>query len=145
MKPIASAIPGRIRIRTPASLPHAELARLESALRDLEAVTSTRVNASAASIVVEYDASRIGLQDMVAQLSSLAGFAPVPAAASPQKALRFSRSQVNRYAKYGALASLGLSLALAAAGKKRWHAITGGVFLAFLAAHMTVHRRHMLR
>jgi hypothetical protein len=42
-------------------------------------------------------------------------------------------------------ASLAASLALAAAGAKRWHAATGGLFLAALHVHLAVHRRHLWR
>lgn len=53
--------------------------------------------------------------------------------------------RLNGYAKIGMLASLGASLALAAAGSKRLHAATGGVYLALLGIHMAVHRHHLLK
>lgn len=53
--------------------------------------------------------------------------------------------QVNRYAKAGMLGSLSASLALAATGQKRLHAVTGGIFVACLGVHLGVHRRSLLR
>lgn len=53
--------------------------------------------------------------------------------------------RLNGVAKIGMLASLGASLALAAAGAKRLHIATGGVYLALLGIHMAVHRRHLLK
>ncbi len=55
------------------------------------------------------------------------------------------RVRVNRWAKRAMLASLAISLLLAGAGRKRWHWLTGMVFLHALAAHLWVHRRHILR
>ncbi|MDD5328515.1 MAG: heavy metal translocating P-type ATPase [Sulfuricella sp.] len=68
---------------------------------------------------------------------------PTPAATPSRHPSR--RVRINRYAKRGMLATLPLSLALAAMGKKRWHAVSGGVFLAALGAHLAAHRRHLLR
>lgn len=53
--------------------------------------------------------------------------------------------QLNEYAKFGMIASLGASLALAAAGRKRLHIATGGVYLALLGIHLAVHRRQLLK
>lgn len=53
--------------------------------------------------------------------------------------------RLNGYAKVGMMASLGASLALAAAGNKRLHIATGSVYLALLGIHMAVHRRQLLK
>jgi hypothetical protein len=53
--------------------------------------------------------------------------------------------RLNGYAKLGMMASLGASLALAAAGNKRLHIATGSVYLALLGIHMAVHRRQLLK
>jgi hypothetical protein len=42
-------------------------------------------------------------------------------------------------------ASLAVSLLLAGAGRKRWHALSGGMFVASLAVHLWVHRRHVFK
>lgn len=75
-----------------------------------------------------------------------AGTAPSPAPAPPRHLVAPSlRVRINRQAKRGMLASLLISLLLAAAGAKRGHVWTGGVFLFALALHLYVHRRHLLR
>lgn len=53
--------------------------------------------------------------------------------------------RLNGYAKVGMMASLGASLALAAAGNKRLHIATGSVYLALLGIHMAAHRRQLLK
>jgi hypothetical protein len=55
------------------------------------------------------------------------------------------RVRVNRVARRGMLVSLAASMVLAALGRKRWHTVTGLVFLKFLAMHLWVHRRHLIR
>ncbi|HRP98130.1 MAG TPA: hypothetical protein PL143_17980, partial [Rhodocyclaceae bacterium] len=55
------------------------------------------------------------------------------------------RVRVNRVARRGMLVSLAASMLLAALGRKRWHTVTGIVFLKFLAMHLWVHRRHLVR
>jgi hypothetical protein len=58
---------------------------------------------------------------------------------------RSIKRRVNRYAKAGMLGSLATSLALAAAGQKRWHAVSGGIFVACLGVHLSIYRRSLLR
>ncbi|OHC70945.1 MAG: hypothetical protein A2045_16280 [Rhodocyclales bacterium GWA2_65_20] len=58
----------------------------------------------------------------------------------PLMAARTSASSVS-----SAAVRLAVSLLLAAVGGKRWHAMSGGVFVAFLALHLAGHRRHLLR
>lgn len=53
--------------------------------------------------------------------------------------------RLNGFAKIGMLGSLAASLALAAAGSKRLHAATGGVYLALLGIHLAVHRGRLLK
>ena len=55
------------------------------------------------------------------------------------------RVRTNRWAKRGMLASLTAALLLAAVGTKRWHVLTGVLFLHALAAHLWIHRRHVFR
>lgn len=75
--------------------------------------------------------------------------APEAAVPGDRRGPPFSRRalarRLNGYAKVGMVASLGASLALAAAGNKRLHIATGGVYLALLGIHMAVHRRHLLK
>ncbi|HMN81736.1 MAG TPA: hypothetical protein PKA20_17685 [Burkholderiaceae bacterium] len=51
----------------------------------------------------------------------------------------------NRYAKLAMLVTLPTSIALAAAGAKKLHIVTGGLFTSMLLLHLTTHRRHLLQ
>ncbi|OGB31787.1 MAG: hypothetical protein A3F78_07545 [Burkholderiales bacterium RIFCSPLOWO2_12_FULL_61_40] len=158
MNCIVSSTPGRIRARH-ASL-HAGLARsaLCIALEKMEGVTRTTANPKAGSIVVYYDPRRNTAATLEAAIAghchAAEATAPDPgnaASATPtrppaaQLHAPSTRVRVNRLAKRGMLLGLGASLVLAALGNKRWHAATGLVFVGCLAAHLTVHRRHLLR
>lgn len=144
MQQIVSAVPGRLRVKDP-RFESAEFAaefvqHLSRAAND--GVFSTRINAGAESVVVQYDAS---------------GIEPREARARVEKALvemegrqmhrrcRSRRMRINRYAKIGALTSLAASMAFAAAGHKRLHVITGMAFLGCLGAHLLVFRRTLVR
>lgn len=74
--------------------------------------------------------------------------APKPAATVPTgtraPASGNWKRQINRGAKGGMMLSLGTSLGLAAAGAKRGHALSGGVFVALLAVHLWTHRKRLL-
>lgn len=145
---IASALPGRIRLRL--TDPAESLQSLVSSCQKLEAVTSVRPNMAARSLVLTFDAAVCDVSTMLARLAS---FAPVPAKASdalPASILQRKRPrplklQINRIAKLGALSSLAASLAWAASGNKRLHTVSGVVFLGFLAVHLTVYRRNLTR
>ena len=158
MNCIVSSTPGRIRVRH-ASL-HAGSARsaLCSALEKMEGVTRTTANPKAGSIVVYYDPRRSTPANLEAAIASHCNAAwtsapaqengatrTLPSTPAPQLHAPSTRVRVNRLAKRGMLLGLGASLALAALGNKRWHAATGLVFVGCLAAHLTVHRRHLLR
>lgn len=108
-------------------------------------------NPRTGSILVLYDPSRTHEQPLLRLLgqttvtrvtSRKAQSAEAP---RPTRRGRPLRMQVNQVAKLGMIGSLGVSLGLAAAGAKKGHALAGGAFLAALAAHLTVHRQHILR
>lgn len=142
MSLIISALPGRIRVRDTALRQPDRLARLRTALAGLTGVLSAQGNAGAGSILLHYDTSRIEPTTMEAAVDR----AVDTELSQPRPLLKPAlRVRVNRYAKRGMLGSLGLSMALAAVGNKRWHAVSGGVFLACLLLHVTVHHRHVLR
>lgn len=153
MKRIVSSVPGRLRLRDPALRRPQPLQRLSAALEALAGVLFVDANARAGSVVVFYDEARVNRQEAEAAVEALAGAAlgaypPAGQAGQPRAGARPPRSaslrvRINRQAKRGMLASLATSLLLA--GGKRWHAASGGVFLAFLAIHLAVHRRHLLR
>ena len=145
MSLIISHIPGRIRLR------HADL-RLPQRLDRLQAmvvtwrhVRATRANPDAGSLVVNYDANELDGARLAKRLETAAQrviSTPLP---RPGKGAGTTRVRVNRWAKRGMLSSLAISLLLAGAGRKRWHALSGGMFVASLAIHLWVHRRHVLR
>ncbi len=142
MSRIVSTLPGRIRVRDAALRNPARLARLAAALGALGGVRSVQPNAGAGSIVLYYDV--VGA-DIEAMEHAVDAATDAELAAPRPAGRRSSRVRINRYAKAGMLGSLGASLVFAAAGAKRWHVVTGGMFVACLAVHIGVHRRHLLR
>lgn len=146
--PIVSSLPGRLRLRDARlrreALREAVLARLDT----LPALRRLRANAAAGSVVVEYDGTRIGEAAMCREVIEavapwLAAAVPPAAAPKPRRASR--RRQFARANNLGMLASLGGSLAFAAAGAKAAHVATGTVFLGLLGLHLATHRRSLLR
>lgn len=143
---IASSIPGRLRLRGDALRDAARCARWRRQVANWRHVSSAAANPRTGSLLVCYDSQRLDPARFAARVLSLverASPAPGPAPAPTRGGA--SRVRVNRHAKRGMLASLAASLLLAGAGLKRWHALTGGLFLAALAVHLWVHRRHVLR
>ena len=139
MSRIASSIPGRIRVRDPQLRQPERLERLRTALAAGAGVASTEINPVAGSLLLHYDAATVAPELMEAFVD--AAVDAELAAPRPDTA----QTRLNRYAKHGMLASLALSLAFAAAGKKRWHVVSGGLFLAGLGVHLAVNRQRLLR
>jgi len=142
MSRIVSALPGRIRIRDRVLRDRARLARIEDALAGIEGVGSLQANPRAGSIVLHFDTAQVSIERLEAAVDA-AMDAELARPHAPRR--RSLKMQVNRGAKLGMLGSLAASLALAGAGKKSWHAVTGGLFVACLGVHLGVHRRSMLR
>lgn len=141
MTRIASSSPGRLRVKDPALRGRDCLSRVHKELAPLEGVRELRPNLVAGSIVVFFDHGEVS----PAKLEQRIEQALDAALAAPRKARRSIHNRVNRAAKIGMLGSLGASLALAATGNKRWHAVTGGVFVACLGVHLGLHRKALLR
>ena len=141
MTRIASSSPGRIRVKDPALRGRDCLSRVHKELAPLEGVRELRPNLVAGSIVVFFDHGEVS----PAKLEQRIEQALDAVLAAPRKARRSIHNRVNRAAKIGMLGSLGASLALAATGNKRWHAVTGGVFVACLGVHLGLHRKALLR
>lgn len=141
MTRIASSSPGRIRVKDPALRGRDCLSRVHKELAPLEGVRELRPNLVAGSIVVFFDHGEVS----PAKLEQRIEQALDAALAAPRKARRSIHNRVNRAAKIGMLGSLGASLALAATGNKRWHAVTGGVFVACLGVLLGLHRKALLR
>lgn len=139
MTSIVSAIPGRIRVRLPQLRDAARLERLRAMLAADAAVHECETNPAAGSLLLHYDAAKVAPEIMEALVD--AAVDDELAAPRPDTA----KIRLNRHAKRGMLLSLALSLAFAAAGKKRWHTLSGGLFLVGLGLHLAIHRRRLLR
>lgn len=147
---IVSSIPGRLRLRHPLLRQHERSDDLSTRLRGLEAVVSVEANPITGSLLVIYDAARCARAAMERQITGLGESRGETGPAdrgneSPAPSSRAAARQLNRLAKLGMMASLPVSLAFAAAGGKKLHALTGGVFSVLLLAHLVVHRRHLLK
>jgi hypothetical protein len=161
MSLIASSIPGRLRLRDRALRDDARLDALGVAVGRWRGVTDVEINLRAGSLLIHYDVAR--LTPAACETRAVAATAKLlgsNARESVKKRTKLGadetvaqldhpggtpRVRVNRWAKRAMLTSLAISLLLAGAGSKRWHWLTGVVFLHALAAHLWVHRRHILR
>lgn len=153
MKYIVSAVPGRIRIRDPLLRDATRQERLGAVLAELDGVVEVEGNPRTGSMLLRYIAEHTARIDMEARVATAVAAELAPQAVATQeeaggrrKLRRWQRDRrLNTWAKYGMLGSLGVSLALAAAGSKKAHAATGGLFLGLLGVHMAVHRRHLFK
>ncbi|HAY10275.1 MAG TPA: hypothetical protein DCY18_10130, partial [Thauera sp.] len=119
---IASSSPGRLRIRDLALRDRDRIAQFEAQLHQIDGIREIEANASAGSVVIRYDGDRIEAVELERRVDALVD-AVLAAPRSPGR--RSLRRHANRIAKVGMLGSLGASLALAATGNKRWHALSG--------------------
>ena len=155
MRAIVASVPGRLRVRHDALRNPALLQELAAQVGHCQAVTLVEPRPQAASLVVYYDTAQWtqaqSHQHIGAVLGGLLPSAPPPEGAMQQRRkMRPSmgqsrRQQANRWAKRTMLGSLALSMLLAAQGAKRWHTLTGILFLHALGMHLWVHRRHLLK
>jgi hypothetical protein len=154
MSLVASSLPGRLRLRDRSLREPALLERTRKSIAGWKDVQAVEANPRAGSLLVRYDADRLPQASVEARARAAMermtgkGTARVGVGGTAAQARQKSgtlRVRANRWAKRGMLASLGVSLALALAGSKRWHALTGVLFLHALGVHLWVHRRHLLR
>lgn len=137
-----SSIPGRLRIRDHA-LRNAGLCRqLAAQLSDTDGIVSLETNSRAGSVSILYEPRHVDAQAIESSVDALIATLQ---ARQPARGGKSTQKKLNRVAKAGMIGSLATSLALAAAGNKRWHAATGLVFLGCLGIHLAVHRRHLFR
>ena len=142
MSRIVSSVPGRIRIRDRALRNPARLDQLEAALIRIEDITSLQFNPGAGSIVLHFNGADTDVAALEAKIDATVDATLSTPLPNNNRSLKM---RVNRYAKAGMLSSLATSLALAATGQKRWHAVSGSVFVACLGVHLSVYRRSLLR
>lgn len=146
MTRVVSTLPGRVRVRDKALRNPALCARVEAQLRQIEGLAVMQPNPSVGSIVLHFAAGDIDPLELERKIDAIIDAIIDAAIATPRPSgARPLRLQVNRVAKLGMLGSLTASLALAASGQKRWHAVTGAAFVACLGVHLGVHRRNLLR
>ncbi|GAB1394457.1 hypothetical protein MASR1M60_26210 [Rhodocyclaceae bacterium] len=149
---IASSIPGRIRLRHTSLRNPRHLAQLATEIGTWSQVQSVVPNVRAGSLRVLYDAAALQETDCINRCETIVQKLlphatlrkPVGAQQSKVRG-RIRLFNLNRLAKRGMLASLTVSMLLAAAGAKKWHALTGGFFLHALGIHLWTHRRHLLK
>lgn len=139
---IVASVPGRLRVRDAGLRNPLRMARLEATLAGLEGISSIECNPRIGSVILHYG---IEHTDMDAFESQVERAVDAELRAARPTGNRSLRVKVNRVAKAGMLSSLAASLALVAAGNKKWHAVSGGVFVACLGVHLGIHRRHILR
>lgn len=145
MSHIVSSSSGRIRVRHPSLRNPERLSRLEAKLARVEHVRSTEANPRLGCVLLHFDASQVEIAAIEAAIDAATDAelsAPPPQVVAKKRPMKM---QINRYAKMGMLATLGTSLALAAAGNKRWHAAIGAGFVACLGVHLSTHYRHVFR
>lgn len=152
--PIASRLPGRLRLRAPELRQRRFNEALVAEFSGWDAVLSVEGNGAAGSILLRYDASRVDPAGMEARAAARLG---PPAGASQSEASPELPSEtpgvpaagsvlwpLNRPAKIGMLASLTASMLALTVGKKP-HAVLGALHLAFLMIHLANHRRKLLQ
>jgi hypothetical protein len=120
------------------------LERLRATVAALDGVLSIETNAATGSLLLFYDTAKADRSVVESRVEAAAG-AVLDAPPPPHARASATKRRANRYAKYGMIGGLATSLVLAAAGKKRLHALTGGAFVACLGVHMAIHRRHLLK
>lgn len=147
--PVASSIPGRLRLRAPGLRNPVQLEKLQAAIAQWSGVLAVEANPTTGSLLIRYDAGKLSVERCEARALGLLGKLPgqsrVPKVGAGGTARVKGNRLANRWAKGGMLASLAVSLLLAAAGAKRWHALSGMLFLHALGVHLWMHRRHLLR
>ncbi len=139
MNRIVSSLPGRIRVRLPQLRDAARLARLHDALAACHEVRDCQFNPATGSLLLHYDPAACDPQAM----ENLVDEAVDAELAAPRPETPAIRA--NRASKRIMLGSLAISLGYAALGRKRPHIIAGGIFLAALAVHLSVHRKRLLK
>jgi hypothetical protein len=137
-------LPGRIRVRDQRLRDQKRLCELKQQLSKITAITAMQDNVRTGSIVVNFDADAIDITALEALLDSAVDHVLHETLTAPP----ISKKQLNRYNKVAMVGSLAASLALTVARKKhwrRWHALTGYLFVASVAAHMVIYRKTLFK
>lgn len=135
---IAHSLPGRIRLRHPALRDPATLSRALEALRGLPGIERAEGSVATGSLLVRAEDPGVPGAVETALLKVLGTPAP---ARRPKPAPRSWHKAV----KAGMGGLLGISLALAAAGRERGHVVAGCGFAGFLLMHLGLNRSRLIR
>lgn len=140
---IASAIDGRIRLRSSLLTNEGVLTAAVQALNAKTGVTRVVPNPRTGSLLVEYMPSVLSAQDVV-DTAGLPAEEPAAPASASSAWKPMNRAQKMRIAKRGMLASMVLMLLFAAADEERAHIYAGLAFVGFNSYHLYGYRRRLL-
>lgn len=144
MNRIVSSLPGRIRIRDKRLRDQARLNELRKELLKIAAITQLKGDARTGSVVVNFDPSVIEIAALETQLDSAVDKV-LAESLIPQL---LTKKRINRYNKIAMMGSLAASLAFATARQKRWrrwHVLTGYLFVANMGVHLYIYRKSLFR
>jgi len=155
MVAIASALPGRLRLRDSSWRSPTRNEAIRAELAGWDDVASVEGNPRGGSLLLRYDPARLAPAAIEARLIERFGIVSPqtanPAPAAPRSARssdeildRFATREANRIAKIGLLASTAAML-IGLGVSKRLHAAAGGINLALLLVHLAYNRQKMLR
>lgn len=145
---IVSTLAGRLRVRSQRLRSAQRAQAVARKVAEIDGVSDVQINAAAGSLCVCFDPARLEseqLEQMIEQLVEPDATGDlVPRVREGLAGMRRSTT-LNRVTKVGMMGSLGVSLALAAAGRKKAHAAFGTGFVAFAALHMLRNANRLLR
>lgn len=134
MSRIVSSLPGRIRIRDKRLRDQARLNQLRKELVKIAAITELKGDARTGSVVVNFNPNAIEITALESKMESAVDKVLAENLTPPL----LTKKQLNRYNKIAMTGSLAVFLALAAARQKRWrrwHTLTGYLFVANLGSN----------
>jgi hypothetical protein len=144
MSRIVSSLPGRIRIRDKRLRDQTRLNQLKKELLKITAIVELQSNPRTGSVVVNFDPGVIEITALETQLDLAVDKVLAEALTPPL----LTKKTINRYNKIAMVGSLAASLAFSAARQKRWrrwHALTGYLFVANLGVHLYLYRKSLFR
>ena len=127
---VASAIPGRIRVRANHLTDQRLLSQAKKAIYRLEGIKDIRTNQGAGSLTVYYDINEMSEWEMEDRVESICQ------SGSSRRVSQKNNSQMGKITKIGMVATLIPTVAYAVAGKKKYHIYAGTAFVCFAALHM---------
>ena len=144
MSRIVSSLPGRIRVRDKRLRDQERLTELKKELSKITAITALQDDVRTGSSVVNFDPRAIEIAVLETRLDFAVDQVLVERLTLPP----ITKKQLNRYNKIAMMGSLAASLALTTVRRKRWrrwHALTGYLFVASVAVHMIIYRKTLFR